>query len=90
VDIGQWAVDSGQLFFFSAGKAMARKVGCQAIAVRVKGKGVEITSAHLETSPQRLRYFSKRGETLKIFCLSDRREAAKDFWLSALAGPAGP
>jgi hypothetical protein len=42
-----------------------------------------------KNSPQRLRYFSKRGETLKIFCLSDRREAAKDFWLSVLARPVG-
>jgi hypothetical protein len=32
--------------------------------------------------------FSKRGETLKMFFPAKLRE--KDFWLSALAGPAGP
>jgi hypothetical protein len=59
----------------------------------VKGKGVEGFAGVSEgsvgaipNSPQRLKSFRKRDETLKIFCLSDRREAAKDFWLSALAG----
>jgi hypothetical protein len=52
----------------------------------VKGNGVKIVSVNIPINPQRLKDFSKRGETLKIFCLSDRREAAKDFWLSVLAG----
>jgi hypothetical protein len=65
--------------------------GCNPIAIGSAGagRGCENSSGMIQNSPQRLRGFSKRGETLKFFCLSDRREAAKDFWLSALARPAG-
>jgi hypothetical protein len=54
------------------------------------GKSANSSQAKLvsQTNPQRLKSFSKRGETLKMFFPAKLRE--KDFWLSVLAGPAGP